>query len=108
MEQQLLSLAELLQTIGGIELPADPERTAATTELLLESHYQHLGLLRFTCTLEVAAPEVHVFSLEEQGNAEAAYALELPLTIGPKWSLPGPSSGITSSTQRRPCKGPGT
>ena len=78
MEQQLLSLAELLQTIGGVELPADPERTAATTELLLESHYQHLELLRFTCTLEVAAPEVHVFSLEEQVNAEAAYALELP------------------------------
>ena len=78
MEQQLLSLAELLQTIGGIELPADPERTAATTELLSESHYRHLELLRFTCTWEAAAPEVHVFSLEEQGNAEAALALELP------------------------------
>ena len=77
MKQHLLSLAELLQTIGGVEVPADPERTAAATELLLESHYQHLEVLRFTCTLEVAAPEVHVYSLEEQGNAEAAMALEL-------------------------------
>ena len=78
MEQQLLSLAEVLHTIGGVELPADPGRTAAATELLLESHYQHLELLRFTCTLEVAAQEAHVSSLEEEGNAEAAMALELP------------------------------
>ena len=54
MEQQLLSLAEVLHAIGGVELPADPGRTAAATELLLESHYQHLELLRVTCTLELS------------------------------------------------------
>jgi hypothetical protein len=77
MHQQLLSLAELLQTIGGIVLPADPERTAAHTELILESHYQNLELLRFTCTLEAAAADVHMYTLEHQVNAEAALSLEL-------------------------------
>ena len=31
MQQELLTLAELLQTLGGIVVPADPERTAAQT-----------------------------------------------------------------------------
>ena len=31
MKQELLTLAELLQTLGGIVVPADPERTAAHT-----------------------------------------------------------------------------
>ena len=31
MQQELLTLAELLQTLGGIAVPADPERTAAQT-----------------------------------------------------------------------------
>ena len=31
MKQELLTLAELLQTLGGIVAPADPERTAAQT-----------------------------------------------------------------------------
>ena len=31
MKQELLTLAELLQTLGGIDAPADPERTAAQT-----------------------------------------------------------------------------
>ena len=31
MQQELLTLAELLQTLGGIDVPADPERTAAQT-----------------------------------------------------------------------------
>ena len=31
MQQELLTLAELLQTLGGIVAPADPERTAAHT-----------------------------------------------------------------------------
>ena len=48
MHQQLLSLAEVLQTIGGIAVPPDPARTAADTELLLEAQYQHLEILRYT------------------------------------------------------------
>ena len=31
MQQELLTLAELLQTLGGIDVPADPERTTAHT-----------------------------------------------------------------------------
>ena len=77
MQQELLSLAELLQTIGGIAVPADPERTAANTELHLESHYQNLEILRFTCTLEPAAAEVHMYTLDHQVNAEAAFSMEL-------------------------------
>ena len=50
LKQQLLTLAELLETIGGIVVPPDPERTAAQTEILLESLYQDLDVQRFrTC-----------------------------------------------------------
>ena len=55
---QLLSIAELLQCLG-CALPPDPDRPSATTELLLEDHYHHLKILRFTCTIEPEAPEQH-------------------------------------------------
>ena len=58
MKQELLTLVELLQTLGGIAVPADPERTAAQTGLLLESLYQGLDIQRIKCTLELGAPEV--------------------------------------------------
>ena len=77
MRQHLLSIAEVLQTIGGIAVPPDPERTAAQTELLLESQYEHIEIMRFTCTLEPAAPEALVFDLNGEVNAEAALAIEL-------------------------------
>ena len=77
MHQKLLSIAEVLQTIGGIAVPPDPARTAAQTEILLESQYEHIEVLRFTCTLEPAAPETHVFHLDGEVNAETALALEL-------------------------------
>ena len=78
MNQQLLSIAETLQTIGGIAIPPDPGRTAGQTELLLEAAYEHLEVERFVCTVEPAHPEAHVFSLSEGVNAEAAFFLELP------------------------------
>ena len=78
MHQELMSMAELLQTIGVIHLPPDPERTAATTELLLEAHLQDLEILRFSCVVEPAAPEVHTYSLGPEVLAEAAFALETP------------------------------
>ena len=77
MQQQLLSLAELLQTIGGVAVPADPDRSSADTELLLESLYQTLDLERFTIVLETGAPEVHVYSLDIGGPAEAAMCMEV-------------------------------
>ena len=76
LRPQLLTLAEILQ-IRGFALPPDPERTSATTELLLEEHYQNLNIVRFTCTLNAEAPEVHVYSLSDEVDAEEAMALEL-------------------------------
>jgi hypothetical protein len=107
MQQQLLTPAEILQTIGGVALPPDPERTAAHTELLLESHYQNLELLRFTCTLEPAAAQVHMYSLDLQGNAEAAFSMELSADHRTKMVLARPSSAMMNSTLRRPCRVPG-
>ena len=78
MQQNLLSIAEILQTLGGPELPADPARTAAQTELLLEREYLRLEITRWKCTVEPAAAGVHVFSLQDEGNAEAAFAAEVP------------------------------
>ena len=70
MQQSLLSIAELLQTLGGPVLPADPTRTAAQTDLLLERGYEHLEIMRFRCSVEPGAPGVHVFSLDHEKHAE--------------------------------------
>ena len=77
MHQVLLSTAEILQTLQAIDLPPDPARTTTQTELLLETHYEHLEILRCSCTLEPAGPEVHVYHLDGEVNAETALALEL-------------------------------
>ena len=77
LQQQLLSLAELLQTIGGVALPPDPARTAADAELLLEAHYQTLDIWRYKCTLQTGGDEVHTYTLDEEVDAEAAHALAL-------------------------------
>ena len=45
MQQELMSIAEIIQGIGGIVLPADPDRTAAQTEIMLEERYQDLIIL---------------------------------------------------------------
>ena len=87
MKQELLTLAELLQTLGGIVVPADPERTAAQTELLLESLYQGLDIQRIKCTLEPGAPEVHIYSLDDAVPAEAAFCNESPADHRTKMAL---------------------
>ena len=87
MKQELLTLAELLQTLGGIVVPADPERTAAQTELLLESLYQGLDIQRIKCTLEPGAPDVHVYSLDDAVPAEAAFCNESPAAHRTKMAL---------------------
>ena len=78
MHQELLTLAELLQTVGGIDVPLDPTRTGAQTEVLIESFFQDLEILRMVCSVEPAAPGVHIYSLGQDVNAEAAFALEAP------------------------------
>ena len=77
LKPQLLNIAEVLQILGFALLP-EPERTSATTELLLEAHYQNLSIVRFTCNLETETPEVHVYNLSDEVDAEEAMALELP------------------------------
>ena len=42
----LLSIAEILHTLQAIDLPPYPEGTAAHTELLIETHDEHLETLR--------------------------------------------------------------
>ena len=73
--------------IGGIAVPADPERTAAHTELLLESLYQGLDIQRIKCTLEPGAPEVHIYSLDDAVPAEAAFCNESPADHRTKMAL---------------------
>ena len=77
MQQHLLTPAEILQTIGEVHLPPNPDRTAAETEVLLESMYQNLELLRFKCTQEHAAPEVHMYTLHDEVDAETAHCMSL-------------------------------
>ena len=45
LQPQLLTIAEILQACGSL-LPADPLRSSAAAELLLESHYQDLEIQR--------------------------------------------------------------
>ena len=78
MQQILLSIAEALQTLAGHLIPADPERTAAHTELLLESEYEHLEIMRYHCSVEPGAPEAHVFHLDDEKHADIALAAEVP------------------------------
>ena len=76
LKPQLLTIAELLQTCG-FALPHEPERSSAAAELLLEAQYQHLELTRADCTVEPEADSVHMYSLSNEVNAEAAFALDV-------------------------------
>ena len=79
MQQSLLTIAELLQQLGGGPvLPEDTARTAAETELLLERRYMDLEITRFKCSVEPEAPDVHVYTLEDEDNAEVALVSETP------------------------------
>ena len=77
MHHELMTIAELLLALG-IVLPADSGRAAAETEILLERKYAELDIIRFTCAVEPEAPDVHVFQLEDQGNAEVAMVSATP------------------------------
>ena len=86
LKPQLLTLAEILQILG-FALPPDPDRSSATTEHLVELHYQNLQIARLTCTLETAAPEVHVYRLSDMVCAEEAFALDAPADARTKMVL---------------------
>ena len=95
MHQEHLALAELLQTVGGIDVPLDPSRTVAQTEVLIESFFQDLEILRMVCSVEPAAPGVHMYSLGQDLHAEAAFALEAPSRPSNKHA---PGQGLTEAT----------
>ena len=73
----LLTIAELLQQIGGVVVPADPERPSKDTEILYESVYKDLKITRWECTAESGAPLANTLSLSGEADAEVAYAAEL-------------------------------
>ena len=75
MRTQLLNIAELLLALG-VAVPPDPDRSAADTELLLEQQYQHLNITRYTCNVDADAPEVHVYRLSDEQDAEEAFLHE--------------------------------
>ena len=75
MRTQLLNIAELLLALG-VAVPPDPDRSAADTELLLEQQYQHLNITRYTCDVDAEAPEVHVYRLSDEQDAEEAFLHE--------------------------------
>ena len=77
MHQILLTIAELLLALG-IVLPADPERTTAEAELLLEKRYEHLEIMRFEGSVQPAAPGVHVYQLGDEDHAETALVSATP------------------------------
>ena len=77
LKLHLLTVAELLQTIGGVVVPPDPERPASETEIMYEALYMDLEITRWTCTAEAAAPEANSMSLSGETNAEVAYAADL-------------------------------
>ena len=77
MHHQLMTIAELLLALGVV-LPADAGRTAAETEILLEAKYAELDILRFTCVVEPEAPDVHVYHLEDQVDAEMSLVSAVP------------------------------
>ena len=63
--------------MGGNGVPPDPDRSAADQELLLEAQYQDLEVMRYKCTVEPAAEEVHMYSLDIGVHAETALSMAL-------------------------------
>ena len=87
MKQVLLSVAELLQTVGGVAVPADPGSPASQTEILLERLYEGLRVQRFSGITEPGAHEPHVFQLDGEVGAEQALAQETPVANHTKMLL---------------------
>ena len=87
MHQVLMTVAEVLQSLGAPALPADPERTPAETEQLTEALYEGIHIARFECRVEPAAPDVHMYSLGDEEPAELAHVREAPAELRTKMAL---------------------
>ena len=77
-QQQLLTMAELLQTIGGTDAIDDTSMTAAEKEVSLERLYETLEIARYHGTLDPNAPDLHMYRLDNEVDAEEALLLSLP------------------------------
>jgi len=86
LEFSLLTLAELLQTCQLGNLPLDPERTSADTELLLEAEFLNLDLTRYEGTAEPSAAP-HAAHLGQGSHAEDAHCAETRLEDLTKMAL---------------------
>ena len=87
MQQELMSIAEIIQSIGGIALTADPDRTAAQTEIILEEGYHDMEIMRFSCSIVPAADDAHVYHLHGEINAEGALTNGTPVEQLTKMAL---------------------
>ena len=76
MQLQLLTIAEILQALGGVHVDPDPSRAASDTELLFEALYENIDIRRLACRDEPEAPRVHTFEVDGEIHAEAALAEE--------------------------------
>jgi hypothetical protein len=82
---RLLTIAELLLLLGAVA-PLEAA-TPAEKEAALEESVGALDLRRFRGILESAADEPHVYSLEEEGNAEDVFLTESPFEALTKIAL---------------------
>ena len=74
MRQDLLTLAELLQTLG-FRLPEDSDRSASQAEEHLEAHYMNLRITKWRYEQEPHHSDPLALSLGEPEDAEEALAL---------------------------------
>ena len=86
LDPQLLTIAEVA-AVCGVALPSNPERSSGETEILLESHYEHMEILRFDCTSEPGAPEPHIYSTSNEVDAEDAFFQQVPQEHRTKMAL---------------------
>ena len=87
MSQALMSIAEIIQGVGGLALHADHDRTAAHTEIILEAGYQDMELMRFSCSIVPAADDPHVYHLHDEIAAESALTHGVPVEQLTKMTL---------------------
>ena len=76
MKLELLSVAEILQTLGVV-VPPNPDRPSSETELLLEARFEALQVQRFQFLAEPDSPHLQTFRVIDEGCAETMFAAEL-------------------------------
>ena len=86
MKPKLLTIAELMSNCG-ILIPADASRTAGESEVIMEEAFANEDLRMYTRHLETEAEDVHVYTLQHEVPAEAAFLEEEPMEELSKMAL---------------------